>query len=169
VLNFSIVAKRVVMVVRGSCLRETLSEYLVDRIRKSPKVTVLHNSEVRAIDGHETLESLEIENTRTGARQTYRAHRFFICIGGDPQTAWAEEVGIVRDEAGYLVTGTDLFRQGKLPENWPLDRSPYFLETNRPGVFAAGDVRHGSVKRCASAVGEGAMAVALVHRYLAGS
>jgi thioredoxin reductase (NADPH) len=77
------------------------------------------------------------------------------------------EVGIVRDEDGFLVTGPDLARDGRRPQNWNLDREPYYLETNVPGVFAAGDVRHGSVKRCASAVGEGAMAIAFVHRYLA--
>jgi thioredoxin reductase (NADPH) len=168
VLNFSRFVKGVVMVVRGSCLRETLSQYLVDRIKESPKITVLHHSEVRAIDGQETLDSIEIEDLRSGARHTYAAHRLFVCIGGDPHTDWAAAVGIVRDDAGYLVTGPDLLQRGQLPESWPLDRSPYFLETNMPGVFAAGDVRHGSVKRCASAVGEGAMAVALVHRYLAG-
>ena len=90
------------------------------------------------------------------------------CIGGDPRTTWAQEVGIVRDSAGYLVTGPDLLNGHRMPAGWPLDRDPYYLETNVPGVFAAGDVRHGSVKRCASAVGEGAMAVVFVHRYLAG-
>jgi thioredoxin reductase (NADPH) len=83
-----------------------------------------------------------------------------------PHTEWAAEVGIVRDEQGYLVTGPDLIKNGKLPVNWRLDRNPYYLETNVPGVFAAGDVRSGSIKRCASAVGEGAMAVAFIHRYL---
>jgi thioredoxin reductase (NADPH) len=90
-----------------------------------------------------------------------------VCIGGDPRTAWAEEVGIVRDEAGYLATGPDLFLDHGKPPGWKLNRVPYYLETNIPGVFAAGDVRHGSVKRCASAVGEGAIAIAFVHRYLA--
>jgi thioredoxin reductase (NADPH) len=168
VMHFSRVAKSVVMVVRGSCLRETLSQYLVDRIKASPKVRVLHDSEVTALEGNEVLQSLEITNRKTGARQTYEASRLFICIGGDPHTDWAAEVGIVRDQAGYLVTGPDLLQGGRPPENWPLDRNPYFLETNMPGVFAAGDVRHGSIKRCAAAVGDGAMAVALVHRYLAG-
>ena len=90
----------------------------------------------------------------------------FLCLGGQPHTEWATEVGIVRDDGGYLATGPDLLRNGQRPENWPLEREPYYLETNVPGVFAAGDVRHGSVKRCASAVGEGAMAITFVHRYL---
>lgn len=88
---------------------------------------------------------------------------------GTPQTDWATPVGIIRDEAGYLVTGPDMLRDGRLPGSWPLERSPYYLETIVPGMFAAGDVRHGAVKRCASAVGEGAMAVNFVHRYLADS
>jgi thioredoxin reductase (NADPH) len=90
-----------------------------------------------------------------------------LCLGGEPQTEWAVEPGIVRDSDGYLVTGPDLLQDSKYPKSWPLERSPYYLETNVPGLFAAGDVRHGSVKRCASAVGEGAMAVTFVHRYLA--
>jgi thioredoxin reductase (NADPH) len=91
----------------------------------------------------------------------------FLCIGGVPRTEWAAAAGVERDEAGYLITGADLLRNGRAPESWPLDRPPFYLETNVPGLFAAGDVRHGSVKRCASAVGEGAMAVTFAHRYLA--
>ncbi|WP_046111367.1 NAD(P)/FAD-dependent oxidoreductase [Aquincola tertiaricarbonis] len=90
----------------------------------------------------------------------------FVCTGGDPQTQCAGAIGMARDEASYLLTGRDLLCDGARPPHWPLDREPYFLETNIPGVFAAGDVRHGAVRRCASAVGEGAMAVAFVHRVL---
>lgn len=168
-LFFSRAARSVTMVVLGPCLKETLSQYLVDRVRSAPNVRVLTNSQVVELDGGETLDSIVVESIKTHERHKFQTRRLFICIGGVPRTGWAEEVGIQRDEAGYLVTGPDLLVDGnRKPEHWPLDRNPYFLETSMPGVFAAGDVRHGSVKRCASAVGEGAMAVAFVHRYLAG-
>jgi len=168
-MHFSRSAKHVTMVVRGWCLKETLSSYLLDRIRAASNISVLHNSEIVAVDGDDTLSSIGIEHLKTGERHTRDARWLFVCIGGEPYTQWAKEVGIQRDEAGYLITGPDLAQNGSLkPENWPLDRNPYYLETSMPGVFAAGDVRHGSVKRCASAVGEGAMAVTFVHRYLAG-
>jgi thioredoxin reductase (NADPH) len=92
--------------------------------------------------------------------------RLFVCIGGAPNTEWAKDTNIIRDRAGYLVTGSDLFNDGRPPECWTLERDPFFLETSVPGSFAAGDVRHGSVKRVASAVGEGAMAVTFAHKYL---
>ena len=167
-MHFARVARMVYLVVRGPSLKETLSQYLLDRIGSAGNVQVLTNSEVTGLEGGEILEAITIEN-----RQSTESHRFptrwlFVCIGGDPRTTWAEEVGIIRDDAGYLVTGPDLLQDHRAPTGWPLDRNPYYLETNMPGVFAAGDVRHGSVKRCASAVGEGAMAVAFVQRYLAG-
>jgi thioredoxin reductase (NADPH) len=167
-MHFSRVAKTVTMVVRDASLKNTLSRYLLDRITETPNIRVLTQSEVTAIEGDKVLQSITITNRQTGAHQTFATHWLFVCIGGAPHTSWAEEVGIVRDEAGYLVTGPDLARENGRPARWPLDRAPYYLETNIPGVFAAGDVRHGSIKRCASAVGEGAMAVAFVHRYLAG-
>jgi len=166
-MHFSPVAKTVTIVIRGESLRATLSQYLVDRIAATPNVRVLSNTEVTALDGDELLRAITVTNRKTGTSETFPTSLLFICIGGDPHTAWAAEVGIVRDGGGYLVTGPDLMRANKPPESWPLDRTPYYLETSAPGIFAAGDVRHGSVKRCASAVGEGAIAVALVHRYLA--
>jgi thioredoxin reductase (NADPH) len=168
-LYFAESARSVTMVVLGPCLKETLSQYLVDRIHSAKNIRVLTTTQVAAIDGDETLRAITVENTKTGERQTFASCRLFICIGGVPHTDWAEQVGIQRDEGGYLVTGPDLLAAGGRPANWPLDRNPYYLETSLPGVFAAGDVRHGSVKRCASAVGEGAMAVTFVHRYLAAS
>jgi thioredoxin reductase (NADPH) len=167
-LHFSRVARDVNMIVRGESLHSSLSRYLLDRINSASNVHVLTNCEVTALEGEEILERITVTNRRTGESQTCATHWLFVCIGGEPRTAWAEEVGIVCDAAGYLVTGPDLLRDNQPPPGWPLDRNPYYLETNMPGVFAAGDVRHGSVKRCASAVGEGAMAVAFVHRYLAG-
>jgi thioredoxin reductase (NADPH) len=166
-LNFLKYAKQVTMVVRGNALKDTLSQYLVDRVTSSPNLTVMTNTSVTGLSGGRTLECIEIRNERTKRTEQIPTKWLFACIGGSPRTEWAAEVGIVRDADGYLVTGPDLPRDLRKDARWPLDRAPYYLETNMPGVFAAGDVRHGSVKRCASAVGEGAMAVAFVHRYLA--
>ena len=127
---------------------------------------MLTNSEVTELHGDKCLDAVTITDSKTGERRTIKTHWLFVCIGGAPHTEWAAEAGVARDEAGYLVTGPDLMLDGRSHNGWPLDRPPYYLETNVPGVFAAGDVRHGSVKRCASAVGEGAMAVTFVHRYL---
>jgi thioredoxin reductase (NADPH) len=154
-------------VVRGKALKDTLSRYLVDRITATKNMEVLTETEVTALHGDRVLDSITLRNKRTGTEQTCPTKWLFVCIGGDPRTEWAIEAGLVRDDSGYLVTGPDLLSDGKAPQSWPLRRSPYFLETNVPGMFAAGDVRHGSVKRCASAVGEGAMSVMFVHRYLA--
>ncbi len=138
-----------------------------DRIFAAPNVEVLTRTDITVLHGEHCLQEITLKQRDTGEERNAGTHWLFVCIGGEPHTQWAEEVGIVRDDAGYLVTGPDLLHAGQRPANWPLDRDPYYLETSVPGMFAAGDVRHGSVKRCASAVGEGAMAVAFVHRYLA--
>jgi thioredoxin reductase (NADPH) len=166
-MHFSRYAAKVTMVVRDDSLKETVSQYLIDRIRSAPRIEVLLQTEVTALHGDQALSAITLKNKKTGKEWTENTSWLFLCLGGVPHTQWAEEVGIVRDEAGYLVTGPDLMKNGHRPENWHLDRDPYYMETNMPGVFAAGDVRHGSVKRCASAVGEGAMAVTFVHRYVA--
>ncbi len=160
-------ATRVTMVVRDDSLRKTVSEYLVQRIKSTSNIEVLLSTEVVGLHGEDALEAITLRNNQTGRQWTSSTKWLFLCLGGVPHTHWAEEVGVVRDEGGYLVTGPDLLHNGHRPKNWTLDRDPYYLETNVPGVFAAGDVRHGSVKRCASAVGEGAMAVTFVHRYVA--
>lgn len=167
VMHFSPFASRVSVIVRGDSLESTLSQYLVDRICASTNVEVLTRTELTGLHGNSQLQAITLKDRNTGQERRVAAHWLFVCIGGLPHTEWAPELGAMRDERGYLMTGPDLLRDGRQPPNWPLDRDPYYLETNVPGLFAVGDVRHGAVKRCASAVGEGAMAVAFVHRYLA--
>lgn len=141
---------------------------LIARIRAEPRIEVLCDTEVTALHGDRVLRAITLRNNRTDEERDVETNWLFLCLGRLPNTQWAAEVGIIRDESGYLVTGPDLLKNGQYLKNWTLNRDPYYLETNMPGVFAAGDVRHGSIKRCASAVGEGAMVVAFVHRYLAG-
>jgi thioredoxin reductase (NADPH) len=160
-------ARHVTLVIRGDGLKQSVSAYLIDRISAAKNVDVLTHTEVIALEGDRILEAVVLTNTRTGERRRIETQWVFLCIGGVPRTKWAAAAGVERDEAGYLITGPDLLRNRRAPEYWPLDRLPFYLETSVPGLFAAGDVRHGSVKRCASAVGEGAMAVTFAHRYLA--
>ncbi len=167
-MHFAQHAQRVSIVIRGDSLKSTLSHYLLARIAAAPNVEVLPHTEVTALHGDTCLREITLRDRQSGHERRVPTRWVFVCIGGEPQTRWAESIGIVRDEAGYIVTGTDLMRPGEHPPRWPLERNPYFLETNVPGVFAAGDVRHDAVRRCASAVGEGAMAVAFVNRFLAG-
>ncbi|KAE8758216.1 pyridine nucleotide-disulfide oxidoreductase [Paraburkholderia madseniana] len=167
VMHFAPFASRVSIVVRGDSLESSLSQYLVDRICASTNVEVLTRTEVAGLEGDSQLQAITLKDRNTGQERRVATHWLFVCIGGVPHTEWAPELRVMRDERGYLMTGPDLLRDGRQPPNWPLDRDPYYLETNVPGLFAVGDVRHGAVKRCASAVGEGAMAVAFVHRYLA--
>ena len=155
--------------IRGDGLEQTLSQYLVDRILALPQIEVLPHTEVTALHGEEALSGITLTNNKTSQQQTFNTKWLFLCLGGVPHTEWAKEDSITRDTAGYLVTGPDLAKDGRYQKTWPLERAPYYLETSMPGLFAAGDVRHDSVKRCASAVGEGAMAVTFVHRYLAHS
>jgi thioredoxin reductase (NADPH) len=164
--QFARFASQVTMVVRGDSLKDSISAYLADRISAAGNIRVLTHTEVMALSGADCLDAVTLKNSRTGAIETIDTRWLIVCIGGAPHTEWALEAGVWRDEAGYLFTGPDLPRHGEHSRGWPLDRSPYYLETNVPGLFAAGDVRHGSVKRLASAVGEGAMAIAFVHRYL---
>jgi thioredoxin reductase (NADPH) len=166
-MHFAATASRVTMVVRDPSLDVSMSAYLIDRIHSTPNIEVLTGCEVAAFHGDALLEAITLRERESGEERTFRTRWLFVCIGGVPQTVWADEAGILRDDKGYLLTGPDLCETGRRPARWPLDRDPYYLETSVPGVFAAGDVRHGSVKRCASAVGEGAMAVAFVERHLA--
>jgi thioredoxin reductase (NADPH) len=166
VLHLASAGARVTMVMRGERLGARMSAYLVDRIERHPLIEVRGASQitgVRAEGGH--VAAVTIENAG-GRSQQLQARALFLCIGGTPHTGWAPGLGVRLNEAGYVLTGTDLLLDGQRPDGWPLDRDPLTLETAVPGLFAAGDVRSGSSKRVAAAVGEGAMAVALVHRRL---
>ena len=165
-LNFAAYARRVVMLVRGPDLRRSMSEYLVARIEASPTIEVRPCTEVLSAEGDGHLERLVLRDSRTDGRETVAASRLFVFIGAEPLTEWLGDA-FVRDERGFLLTGPALLDEdGRPPASWPLTRDPYHLESSVPGVFVAGDVRAESVKRVASAVGEGAMAITLVHRYL---
>ena len=159
---------KVTMAVRGRDLGKAMSRYLVDRIAAHPNVDVRLNTEVVRVEGNEHGElAAAVLTERGGGEERVAARALFACIGGVPRTAWADDVGVAHDAAGYILTGPDLLDHGRRPAAWPLDRDPLALETSIPGLFAAGDARHGSTKRVAGAVGEGAMAMALVHRRLA--
>jgi thioredoxin reductase (NADPH) len=162
---FSNQARRVVMLCRGDDLRKSMSEYLVTQIEDRENIEVHLNTNVVAVEGEEHLESISMKNSETGEAETAPVSALFIFIGAAPKTDWLNGV-VERDERGFILSGPDLSRNGKRPKGWALDRDPFLLETNVPGVFVAGDVRHGSIKRCASAVGEGSIAVQFVHQYM---
>ena len=164
-LSLARFAKRVRLVVRGPDIGRTMSQYLVERIAAAPNVEVLYRTEVVAARGTGHLEALTLANRETGTTEEVPSSWLFVFIGAAPRTDWLG-AEIVRDDKGFIVTGQDLL-MSTYEQRWPLSRAPFALETSVPGVFAAGDVRLDSMKRVASAVGEGAMAVYLVHRYLA--
>jgi thioredoxin reductase (NADPH) len=157
----------VTLLVRGSSLEKSMSHYLIEQVEHIPQITVRVCTEVVAAHGTDHLEQLTLRDANTGATETADAQYLFVFIGAAPLTDWLDGV-LVRDDHGFVLAGPDLLVDGKLPAAWPLDRAPYHLESSVPGVFVAGDVRAQSAKRVASAVGEGAMAVMLVHRYLEG-
>ncbi len=159
-------ARGVTLLVRGDSLEKSMSQYLIDEIRKKPNVNVRLNSSVVRADGEKSLETVTVKDARAGEEETLPAAGLFIFIGAQPGTDWLDGV-VKRDERGFILAGPDLARDGEgRPKGWSLDRDPYLLETSVPGIFVAGDVRHGSVKRVASGVGEGSIAVQFIHRYL---
>ena len=165
VLNLARHARRVTLVVRGESLEASMSQYLVERIRADERIRVLCRTEVVAADGDGHLERLTLSDRHTGATTEVAADWLFVYIGASPRTDWLGG-DVVRDDHGFVVTGHDLVT-GPRAHGWTLTRPPFALETSLPGVFAAGDVRSDSMKRVASAVGEGSMSVYFVHRYLA--
>jgi thioredoxin reductase (NADPH) len=164
-MNFAKYAERVVIVVRGSSLSSTMSQYLIDQIRETPNIQIWANASVAEVHGDTHLEEISFLCSDTAKIERVPANSVFIFIGALPRTDWLAGV-LERDERGFVLTGPDLVRRGERPMGWTLDRDPFLLETNIPGVFAVGDVRHGSVKRVASGVGEGSVAVQFIHQYL---
>jgi thioredoxin reductase (NADPH) len=165
-VHFSKYAKTVTLVVRGDSLSKSMSHYLIHQIDETNNINVLLNSKVTEVRGENRLEFITITNTYTGHLQMFPSDGLYIFIGAVPHTDVL--VGLIeRDANGFILTGPDLIHNGhKYPQGWTLDRQPYLLETNIPGIFAAGDVRHGSMKRVAASVGEGSIAVQLIHQYL---
>jgi thioredoxin reductase (NADPH) len=157
-------AAHVTLIVRGDSLTPSMSDYLIQRIRAAENIDVRLNAQVVDCIGERRLRGLVLEERTTGRRERVAAAALFVEIGGEPHTEWLPE-SMARDARGYLLTGRDLVA-GPAPFPWRLDRLPFPLETSLPGVFAAGDVRHGAAKRIAPAVGEGAVAIRSVHDYL---
>ena len=164
-LSFARHARKVTMVVRGASLAAGMSQYLQDRIADTPVIEVVADAEISAVHGKQRLEAAEVVVGPAREARRLEAAAMFIFIGSAPRSDLA--AGLVeRDPAGFVLTGPDLRADGRLPRAWPLERDPFLLETSVPGIFAAGDVRHGSSKRVAAAVGEGSSAVGMVHKYL---
>jgi thioredoxin reductase (NADPH) len=158
-------ARRVTLLVRADSLEKSMSYYLIRQIEEIPNVEVRLGTEVSAIHGDEHLEGLTLCRRGSRSEETVRAGYVFVFIGAAPGTEWLDGV-VARDDKGFVLTGPDLMVDGRRPPGWGPDRDPYYLEASAPGIFVAGDVRAGSVKRVASAVGEGAMAIQLIHGYL---
>ena len=165
-MYFSQYANKVTMLVRGESLNKSMSQYLIDQIAATPNIEVMVRTEVVEAKGESKLESITLLHNDTGEQETVAAKSLFIFIGAQPQTDWLDGV-VARDERGYILTGADLKQYGKRFSGLYLNREPFLLESSVPGIFVAGDVRHKSVKRVASGVGEGSIAIMFVHRYLA--
>jgi thioredoxin reductase (NADPH) len=166
-MNFARFAERVrvVLLVRGDGLSATMSQYLIDQIQRTPNIQIWPHGSVAEAHGETHLEEISVMCSDTNKLERVHASAMFIFIGALPQTDWL--AGFVeRDDRGFILTGPDLIRDGQRPKSWAPDRDPVLLETNVPGVFAVGDVRHGSVKRVASGVGEGSVAMQFIHQYL---
>src|SRR6202166_2740457 len=164
-MNFAKYAERVVMIVRGSSLASTMSQYLIDQVKETPNIQLWAHASIAEVHGDSHLEEISVMCSDTNTIERVPASAMFIFIGALPRTDWLGDL-VERDERGFILTGPDLIREGNRPKGWTLDRDPFLLETNVPGIFAVGDVRHGSVKRVASGVGEGSVAVQFIHQYL---
>jgi thioredoxin reductase (NADPH) len=166
-IYFAGYAQHVTILYRGDSLAKSMSRYLIDTIEDTPNITVRTNAEVAAAHGDEQLERITVRDTAGGAEQEMELAAMFVFIGARPQTEWLPDE-VARDKRGFVLAGSELLLEDVRPR-WRLERNPYLLETTMPGLFVAGDVRSQSMKRVASAVGEGSMAVSFVHEYLAGA
>jgi len=164
-MYFSKFARQVTMLVRGNSLSDTMSQYLENQIAATKNIEVKLNSSVIAVEGVDHCETITIQNNKTRSTETVPASALLIYAGAVPRTDWLAGM-VERDAQGYLISGQHLLLDGKRPTGWTVDRDPFYLETSVPGIFVAGDVRHRSAKGVTSGVGEGAMAVKLVHQYL---
>ena len=165
-MHFSKFAEKVVMLVRGTSLASTMSHYLIEQIEKTPNIEVWTQASVSAVHGDTRLTGITVQCAPSGETKELPASSLFIFIGALPRTEWLGNV-VERDGRGFILSGPDLIHDGKKPASWTLSRDPSLLETSVPGIFVVGDVRHGSVKRVASGVGEGAVVVQFMHQYLA--
>jgi len=165
-MNFAGYAEKVVMIIRRESLAATMSQYLIDQIKKTPNIEVWPQAQIAEVHGDQHLEEISVYCSPTKKTERVPAKSIFIYIGALPRTDWLGDL-VQRDARGFILSGPDLLRDGKRPQGWAIDRDPSLLESSVPGIFVVGDVRHGSVKRVASGVGEGAVAIQFVHQYLA--
>jgi thioredoxin reductase (NADPH) len=165
-MNFARYARNVVMLVRGDSLAASMSQYLINDIAQTPNIRVECGAQLVAVHGETQLEAITVACAHSGTTEKIPVRSLFVFIGAEPRTDWLRGF-VERDPRGFVFTGPEVMREGKRPAGWTLDRDPFLLETSVPGVFAVGDVRHGSVKRVASGVGEGSIAIQFVHRHLA--
>jgi thioredoxin reductase (NADPH) len=163
-MYFAKYARKVTMLVRGESLISSMSKYLIDQIAATSNIAVETNAQVVGASGGQRLESIRVSSSDGETERA--ASALFIFIGAAPNTGWLPD-SVMRDPNGFVLTGRDIRIEGQTPRIWREDRPPYLLETSTPGIFAAGDVRHGSIKRAASAVGEGSISVQFMHQYLA--
>ena len=162
---FARYASKVSMLVRGGSLSKSMSQYLIDQIESQDNIEVLVHTEVEEVIGKNQLETIRIKDKVTDEVRSIPANAMFIFIGAEPHSELVSGV-VETNRAGFILTGQDLIRENNKPKGWKLKRDPYLLETSVPGIFAAGDIRQGAVRRVASAVGEGAISVSFVHQYL---